>query len=1026
MNYYSYAKQHARETISSRYADYNTSEENSWSLNKSIAWTGVDTARLNISFNSIASERHQAEDVVIAVPNDAYTSREDFAAYKQEVLDFANTFLQDGDNRIGIVSMDAAYNYPSTPSVKLAPTTDISAIEAAIDQIVTKDYEFSNFNTVPLEAAKLILAAEDDGIERLPIVLALGDHLYLNNSQPNAYEAAKQLVPKLSYRARFKVSYDVHGLADTIYHSAALETMIKPLNHYDIELSDLIDTEDFEITSIFYDDQLDARRLDRDGIDYGYTIENETNAPNIRYKISDFPAGDDFIISLNLKLKNPVSTEHQEYTPNQTLNFNIQTKIDDEVVASEQYTLDGTPKIINGFRLTHDANTPEGCSVQVPADRIQNAATFAQISTDEISCPGYTFAGWSAADQDLDYRGSNAFIMPEEDVTLRARWIKSNIKKSMDGTLSEGAAAYLSGYDLNSSIRKLTNYNERDVVAVKTAQNLPDNFDTSNPNNVVYNPNGSEVPVYVWYDSDTKTVYTYSDASKIYLAGYAGNMFYNFQSLTDISALADWDASKATDLSSAFRYDYALSDLSPIANWDVSNVQSFSNTFADTQSIENLEALSSWDFANATNISNMFASASGLTSLEGSENWKFPKAAALDYVFAYTNISSLKPAANWEFPSATNLNCLFSGTKITSLEGIENWDVSNITSLGRTFYGNGLTDISALASWEPSSLTSLYETFSGQRTLTDYSALASWKDYSQNFTDLTGTFNWAGITDLKPLAGWDVRNVSSFSQTFANTNITSIKDLANWRIKSYSSYRYASLYQTFYKSSLSSLEGVEHWLDEATGVGLNYTFYETKITNLDPLDSWKDHSSVISGMDSTFQYTDTLTDISGLANWTNNSQLTNMAYTFSSCTNLADISPLLNFDVSHVENLTSTFHGTNISSLHGLENWQTGNVTNLSYTFGGTKITNVDELATWNVSNVKNMSGTFVANEQLQNVNGLANWQTNSLTNIDVMFAESPNVESFTPLNNWYASKITSKWNTFRSVPASTPKPRWF
>lgn len=1026
MNFYSYAKQHAQETISSRFADYSRSEENSWSLYKTIAWSGVDTAQVNIRFNSIASERHQAEDVVIAIPNDAYTSREDFAAYKQEVLDFANTFLQEGDNRIGIVSMDAAYNYPRTPSVKLAPTTDIAAIKSAIDQIVTKDYEFSNFNSVPLEAAKLILAAENDGIERLPIVVALGDHLYLNANYSDAYEAAKQLIPKLSYRARFKVAYDVYGLADTIYHNASLETMVKPLNYFVIEFEDLIDTNDFEITHILYSDQHDARRRDLGGIDYGYTVESETSDSNIRYTIDNFPIGDDFQISLDLKLKNPVSAEHQEYTPNQKLNFNIQTRINDETVASEEYSLDRTPKILNGFRVTHNANAPAGCSVTVPENRIQNATSFAQVSTDEISCPGYHFAGWSTAGQDLDYRGSNLFIMPEEDVTLYAQWVKSDLKKSMDGTLATGSSAYLSGYDFYNSARKLTNYHEEQIVSIKTAQSLPDNFDISNPNNIIPNPSGSEMPIYIWYNDDEKTIYLYTDADKIFLAGYAGSLLYNFKAVTDISALADWDTSKATDLSNAFQYNYALSDLSPIANWDVSNVQRFANTFADTRNIENLEALSGWNFANATDLSDMFVSSSGLTSLEGSENWKFPKAAALDYVFASTNISSLKPTANWEFPAATSLTRLFSDTKITSLEGIENWDVSNITSLSHTFSGSYLTDISALASWEPSSLSSLYGTFSGQSNLTDFSALASWKDYSQNFTDLTETFDRTGITDLKPFADWDIRNVYSFSGTFANTKITSIKDLANWRIKAYSSYTYSSLYKTFYNTELNSLEGVEHWLDEATKVRLNSTFYKTKITNLDPLDSWKDHSSTIATMASAFQYTDTLTDISGLANWTNNSQLTSMDSTFSSCSNLKDISPLLNFDVSHVETLSSTFMNTDISSLHGLENWQTSNVTSLSYTFGGTDITNVDELATWNVSNVKSMSGTFVRNEKLQNVNGLANWQTNSLTNIDVLFAESSNVESFTPLNNWYASKITSKWNTFRSVPASTPKPSWW
>ena len=78
--------------------------------------------------------------------------------------------------------------------------------------------------------------------------------------------------------------------------------------------------------------------------------------------------------------------------------------------------------------------------------------------------------------------------------------------------------------------------------------------------------------------------------------------------------------------------------------------------------------------------------------------------------------------------------------------------------------------------------------FQDNSKITDLSPLASW-DVS-NVTDMTFMFGAnptreMSISDLNPLSDWDVSNVKSFYQTFKEcTSITTLYGLRNWNVSS--------------------------------------------------------------------------------------------------------------------------------------------------------------------------------------------------------------------------------------------------
>ncbi len=54
----------------------------------------------------------------------------------------------------------------------------------------------------------------------------------------------------------------------------------------------------------------------------------------------------------------------------------------------------------------------------------------------------YQFKGWEIVTKDVTRVNDDYFIMPEEDVVLRATWGKLGINKSMDGQVSKVQTLY--------------------------------------------------------------------------------------------------------------------------------------------------------------------------------------------------------------------------------------------------------------------------------------------------------------------------------------------------------------------------------------------------------------------------------------------------------------------------------------------------------------------------------------------------------------------------------------------------------
>lgn len=94
-----------------------------------------------------------------------------------------------------------------------------------------------------------------------------------------------------------------------------------------------------------------------------------------------------------------------------------------------------------------------------------------------------------------------------------------------------------------------------------------------------------------------------------------GHMFNSCTSLSDISALAEWDTFNTTIMCNLFYYCSHLVDISPIANWDTSNVTNMSNMFANCAGLVDATPIANWDTSSVTTFESMFSSNTNLTTI---------------------------------------------------------------------------------------------------------------------------------------------------------------------------------------------------------------------------------------------------------------------------------------------------------------------------------------------------------------------------------------------------------------------------
>jgi alternate signal-mediated exported protein len=483
---------------------------------------------------------------------------------------------------------------------------------------------------------------------------------------------------------------------------------------------------------------------------------------------------------------------------------------------------------------------------------------------------------------DYNYDGAQYHLYATVELTDEPETY--NVTKPTETTL-------VTGTTLNLRMKELANPNQSfsgtgtadsNIRSIKMASSLPANFEPTWKNEFQYYY-GSPV-VYGWFDSSTGTFYFYTEADYIKTHTDMRWAFQEFDSLTDISGLANWHTEASTQMNSLFSGCDSLTSIDSLRYWDVSNVTTLAYAF-----------------------------------------------------YGDTNLSNISGLTNWHTGKVTNMECLFyNNSSLTNLDAVANWDTSSVETLGWLLWGSSsLTNLNGLRHWDTSNVTAINSTFNGCTSLTDISGIANWD--TSNVTNMGYIMRAVPVTNLTALINWDIRNVQYLDHAFREMpNLKNLNGLKNWDTRSVE-----TLNSTFYaNTSLEDISGLANWnTGNVTNIswmfGSSRSDDEHNISTLSPLMRWDVHK-VTNASCAFYSMSTKLYNLDGLQNWQVGS-FTDTSWMFANNTSaLSDISQLANWDMSNVTDLNHMFSGDYSVNGSSLNRWTIRSDADTSWAFTDT------------------------------------------------------------------------------------------
>ncbi len=304
-----------------------------------------------------------------------------------------------------------------------------------------------------------------------------------------------------------------------------------------------------------------------------------------------------------------------------------------------------------------------------------------------------------------------------------------------------------------------------DIRAIRMADSLPDQFVPSEANTV--SADDSEYPVYIFFDNegDAGILYFYTEGGRIVMNPESRFLFSFNTALTDLSGIADWDASRVVDMYGMFADAKSLPDALALRNWDTSSVTNMGHMFSGDVSLMFVD-VSNWDTSQVTVMSGMF---------QVGDNYK-----------GNGQLTEIIGLGNLDVSNVREMTSMFYGAGQMTYYDISGWDVSKVESMNHMFCDNFKLRTLDLSGWDVSSVKTMYCMFDDAAALKTIGDVSHWNTAS--LIDIGGWLNGAnsfagdnyGTLDL---SGWDTSNLKAAGEMFRSTRIHTI-DLSGWTFDS--------------------------------------------------------------------------------------------------------------------------------------------------------------------------------------------------------------------------------------------------
>ncbi len=838
-------------TIKSTDPSYENKEKASYKVDKSAEWIDVGKARITFKYSSILKEKYKNKDIIFVLDTSGSMAGTKLTTMISDTKKVAKEILSNSDNRISVISFD-------DESYRLNDfSNDYNLVEKSIDNMYggggTSYYaplkevdQILNYYKRRNDTDTIVMFLSD-GYPCVDMPNEVGEYKYLKEKYPyltiNAvqYEVSGRVIKELQQISDFQYIANRSNLIDVIKKASTV-----PETYDKVEITDYLEDKYFK--------KIDTKSVT---IPYGnIQISDEGNGQKLTWQIpaNTLKTGDTTEFSIDVNLK-------EEYKGNlsKTIYANTNKKESIMSILKEKKIFEESsksPVLKIGYKVTYDANLPSDCKIDnLPGEEYYNA--FSKVKLKEnLSCKGYSVTGWKIMNQST-YNVNNTFIMPAEDVLIRAIWGKNKIVKSMDGKVEEKPKAIIKKmYEYNnlgtgSNITKIVFQNE-----IKEPENVISSEDISTDGNGL-------VMKYIASNGDgTNTVYIQA-SGKIYANEDSSYLFYRAWRVTSIEGLENLDTSDVTNMSYMFGGCSALTAID-LSHMNTKNVTNMSSMFAST----NLETIdvSSFDTSSLIRLHQMFSNNPKLTRID---------------------LSTFKT------DNVTDMSALFWNDTSLNYVNFNNINTSKVTTLYALFDNcTSLVNVD-LSNFDTTNVMSLQSMFNNCKSLMTVD-LSNF--YTPNLMYMSGIFNGCTKLESVNISHFNTAKVQSIQNIFSNCENLKELDLTNFDTSSVT-----DMGQAFYKCKAIRSINLSSF-DVSKVTNMSYMF--EGCNNLAELDLSSFHTSPVDNLQGMFQncYGLKKVDISNFKT----PKLNRMDYMFENCYSILSID-LTGFTSTNLTTLESAF-----------------------------------------------------------------------------------------------------------------------
>lgn len=174
-------------------------------------------------------------------------------------------------------------------------------------------------------------------------------------------------------------------------------------------------------------------------------------------------------------------------------------------------------------------------------------------------------------------------------------------------------------------------------------------------------------PIYMNYNSSTKTVTVSTNDFAFYTSESAQGMFAGLVDLVDITGLQYLQTGNAKDMSYMFAHCKLLTSFS-LSNFNTENVTNMTRMFYDCASVSTLD-LSSFNTDNVTTAAWLFCCAENLSNIIWGDHFNLPKNYGWTYFFCMTKIRNMDHPLLGARNANVNVQFMFAGChELTSVD----------------------------------------------------------------------------------------------------------------------------------------------------------------------------------------------------------------------------------------------------------------------------------------------------------------------------------------------------------------------